>query len=191
MTKQYVINHKIAIILAVFVLSLCSTLPASAESPYSPLEVDYKNLEIKIEIGNDVAEVEISYEDQDGKEVERDYEFGTTDLDEIYEKLAAKLSLAEKTIEDAVSEIEYDEDVSDDDDDKDRGHGNDKDRCDSDNLGKKRCDDVAKKEWKRDNYSERFKDFGKSKDEEELREQLRELLLVLIELLQAQSLLGR
>lgn len=191
MTKQYIINYKLATALAALVLSFGLALPASAESPYSPLDVDYKNLEIKIEIGDAVAEVEVSYEDQDGKEVEREYEFGTTDLDEIYEKLAAKLSLSEETVEDAVSEIEYDEDTSDDDDDKDRGHGNDKDRCDSDNPGKKRCDDITKKEWKRENYSERFKDFGKSTDEDELRGQLRELLLVLIELLQAQSLLGR
>jgi hypothetical protein len=194
---QHIINMKLSIALAAVTLAFGFALPAFAESnEYTPNE--YKNLEIELEVKSDSTKVEYSYENQYGDEKEGGYEYGTTDLDEVYVKLTEKFGISLKEVKDAVTDIE-DEDASDEDDgsnnddeDKDEDREKEKERCDVNIEGKeKRCFENKKldekKEWKRENYGERFKDFGKSADKEVLNAQLRELLTILIQLLQAQA----
>lgn len=87
---------------------------------------------------------------------------------------------AERLAEQAEDKAEYIYESTDDKEDSDRGHGNNKDRCDKDNPGKaKYCEDSQKEK-----LGDRFKDYGKSNNRAELETQLRELMLILIQLLQ-------
>ena len=109
-------------------------------------------------------------------------------------------SWAEKA-EDKAELITDEDDDSDEDGygDKDRGHGNDTDKCDEDNPGKAPfCDedDDAEKQQDKDQEKtqdkdkerdqDRYKEYGKTNDRAELQRQLRELLQLLISLLQQQ-----
>lgn len=65
----------------------------------------YDALDIEIDIYDDYSKVEVSYED-DGDGVVKKYTFSATDLDEIYALVAAKLSISEEDVEDAVSDVD-------------------------------------------------------------------------------------
>lgn len=91
--------------------------------------------------------------------------------------------------EDADEDSNDDDEDGDLDDDSDKGHGNDEDGCDEDNSGKgKGCDDDSEDDNVSTTTQSKYKDYGKSTDMAELQTQLRELLMVLIQLLQKQQL---
>lgn len=197
---QSTIKLSIGSLVAALLFTFAITLPAYAESEIQVIE--YSELEIEIDQYTDGVTIEISYENDDKEEIEKEYTFNETDLDKVYERLADKLGLTVAEIEAASSVSDEDGSVSDEEAtatttekvDDDKGHGNDKDECDEDNPGKKdTCTDEDKKvdEEKpapKDILKERFQNFGKTTDRTELQTQLQELLVMLIELLQKKML---
>ena len=264
---QQAIYTKLVAFFAMMALAFALAIPALA----------YSELEIDIEVGDVSTMVEVEYEES-GEKMEKEFEFETTDLDEVYQAIADELGISVDAVEAALEneDGEEDEEMSDmeeaaeaiadaeaaiadaaeyleemgsssddyvtksgyldtakgylaeaetafenedydaasdwaekaedkvedhilpEDEDEDED-GEEKDRSDYCDKTKQAAGfGVAKKCVGEDGYVvndkladkvERFADFGKSTDKAVLQGQLRELLIVLIQLLQAQMAL--
>jgi hypothetical protein len=83
--------------------------------PLSALAYDDLRIEVYFDDGH--IEVDVDY-DERGREVELEYVFNTTDLDEAYERVAERLNLSVAEVEDAVVRIDRDDEDYNDDDDR-------------------------------------------------------------------------
>lgn len=167
----------------------------------------YDQLEIEVDVLSDTTVIEVTVDDEDFGP----YTYVTTDLDEAYQSLIDEEDLAdlELTLEDVTAAATVtDEDGGDDADDADDSDDDDADDSDDDdadgdngNVCTKsrgigfgvmtKCADENVKELKKDKefrfeYKEAWKSYGKTTDRTELQNQLRELLLMVIQLLQQQ-----
>lgn len=79
----------------------------------------YDDLRIEVYFDDGRIEVDVDYY-ENGREIEREYVFNTTDLDEAYKLTAEELDISVSEVEDAVVRIDRDDDDWDDDDDSDR-----------------------------------------------------------------------
>ena len=92
---QKTISIKLAALIAGLGFAMCVALPALA----------YESLEIEIDIYEDGSIAEVSYEDEDGDDVNEDYEFDETEIEEIYALLAAELDLTADEVEDMTESV--------------------------------------------------------------------------------------
>jgi len=83
--------------------------------PFSALAYDDLRIEVYFDDGR--IEVDVDYY-KNGREIEREYVFNTTNLDEAYKLTAEELDLSVSKVEDAVVRIEHEDDDQDDDDDR-------------------------------------------------------------------------
>lgn len=92
----------------------------------------YDDLRVEVYFDDGRIEVDVDYY-ENGREIEREYVFNTTNLDEAYRLTADELNISVAAVEDAVVRIDRDDDADDDDDD----------RWDDDSWGdRERKDDV-------------------------------------------------
>lgn len=99
---QQTITNKLAVLVAAVALAFGAAYTAFA----------YEALEIEIDVLADTTEVEVQYE-EDGEDVTDEYEYNTTDLDEVYTLLAVALGLTAEEVEDAVVDIDTEEEMED------------------------------------------------------------------------------
>jgi hypothetical protein len=110
---------------------LRTTLPALAVIALSVPAVSYAytNLEIAVEFDDGRIEVDVDY-DERGREVEREFVFNTTDLNEAYERTAKELAVSVATVKAAVVRIDRDDIDEDEDEDYDDSRTSDDDEKD-------------------------------------------------------------
>lgn len=186
---QVTLTHKLTV--------LATTLAVAFGMAFTTYAA-FDDLEIEVKVYEDKVEVEVEYDDED-----KSYSYEDKDLDEAYDELVKDLKddfdleITTDDIED-IAEVEHEDDEAeenDDDEDDDRDFCERTKQAAGWGVAKKCVDDedyelndkmVKKVERFEDRNMEKYREYGKSTDKTELQNQLRELLLVLVQLLQKQ-----
>ncbi|MCA9367384.1 hypothetical protein KC887_03945 [Candidatus Kaiserbacteria bacterium] len=204
---QQAINTKFVALFATLAMAFAFAFTAFA---YEDLGIEVTVGSVKTEVKVLYSEVVTSGEATTTETVTKNYTYETTNLDDVYAMLADDLDITESEVRDAVvsettgnaSDDDEMEDGDDDDDGEEMDDNND-DSKDRSEFCKRTTEKaagfgVAKKCVNEEGYQvndklankvNRFADYGKSTDKAVLQGQLRELLLVLIQLLQQQMAL--
>lgn len=191
---QQSINIKLASFIATLAFAFALALPAFA----------YSELEVEIDVYDDGAIAEVSYTNSDDEEIDEEFTYDVTSEEDIIAKIVADLADEEITVavvtEAAVFYMEdgsvEDEEMNDDDEDDEDDDSDGKDKSEFCEKTKKAAGfGVAKKCADKEGYQlndklankvDRFAEFGKTNDKAELQNQLRTLLVLLVELLSNQ-----